>query len=179
MPVSVSQETNSRSHNLPPDSNQLRRPSNVSSVLKKQTFFLLVPRSLDPIEVPVSHRLFLGNISVEARATAISLAGALEGAETHHDGLRSNELRFRIRLSAAFRCHFLRAKLKAFLRLIEHCRRAIVTTATIILLWRLTVPVSRTQKPRLTVNTFPTVIGEILSRRNCGAKHCVVSRCVW
>lgn len=139
LPVSINRKTYSWRHHVPLDSSQLLVPSKVSSLLAFQTFSLLVPRFPDLIEFPVSRPPFQGDISVEARAIAICPAEAVKHGETHHQHhLRSRDhwssVPSRLRSSAVSRCHSLRAKMKAFLRFTECCRRAIVAMATIMLI---------------------------------------------
>ena len=118
------------------------QPSKVSFRLVFQTLSSLVLRFLDPIEVLVSHPPFLGDISVEARATAICLAEALEDAERHHHDFRSSHheswIDFRLRSSVAWRCRYPRAKLKAFLWFTERCRKACVTMMVMMILLGMT-----------------------------------------
>ena len=83
----MSKQYSQRRH-LPQGSNQLLQPLRVSFVLGLETFSLPVLRFLALIAAPVFHPPYLGNISVEAHATAISLAGALEDVEMYPHDLR-------------------------------------------------------------------------------------------
>ena len=87
--------------------------------------------------MPVSHPPYLGNISVEARATVVCLAEALEDVEIHYHDPRPSDhwswMHCRLRLSAASRCCSFRAMLKAYLQVTERCRRITVALARTIL----------------------------------------------
>ena len=88
VPVSFMSKQYSHRRHLPQGSNQLLQPLRVSFVFKLETLSLPVLRFLALIAAPVFHQPYLGNISVEAHATAISLAGALEDVEMYSHDLR-------------------------------------------------------------------------------------------
>ena len=95
--------------------------------------FLPVLRFLALIAAPVCHPPCLGDISVEAHATAIFLAGALEDVEMYSHHLRPSAhwswMHCHLHLSVASR-YSLDTMLKAFLRTTERCSKDNVERAT-------------------------------------------------